>query len=71
MSPLFVKEVIRVLRETRARAEIAILIAEQNVRFLKLADRVDVIDHGRIAFSGRPAELEADDGLRRAYFGLH
>jgi branched-chain amino acid transport system ATP-binding protein len=28
------------------------------------------MEDGRIKFSGTPAEIVADDGLRRAYFGL-
>ena len=69
LSPLFVNEVIGVLAQFRAR-ELALLIAEQNVRFLDLADRVYTLDNGRIGFSGTVAEMHENDALRRAYFGL-
>jgi branched-chain amino acid transport system ATP-binding protein len=69
LSPLFVKEVIRVLRDFRAQG-LSLLIAEQNVRFLDLADRVYTLDGGRIGFAGGVAEMHANDALRRAYFGL-
>ncbi len=69
LSPLFVKEVVHTLarlRETR----LALLVAEQNVRFLDLADRVYTLDNGRIGFAGTVAMMHENDALRRAYFGL-
>lgn len=69
LSPLYVKEVIAVLAPLR-RQELALLIAEQNVKFLELADRVYTLDNGRISFSGTVAAMHENDALRRAYFGL-
>jgi branched-chain amino acid transport system ATP-binding protein len=70
LSPLYVKEVIGVLARFRQR-ELAFLIAEQNVKFLALADRVYTLDNGRIGFSGTVAAMQENDALRRAYFGLN
>lgn len=69
LSPMFVREVMQVLARLRARG-LTLLIAEQNVKFLDLADRVYALEGGRIGFSGSVAALRADDALRRAYFGL-
>jgi branched-chain amino acid transport system ATP-binding protein len=69
LSPLLVQQVIEVLRRFRADG-VSLLIAEQNVAFLDLADRVFTLDGGRIGFEGTVAALHADDALRRAYFGL-
>jgi len=69
LSPLFVSEVIAVLRRFRGTG-LALLIAEQNVAFLGLADRVYTLEGGRIGFEGSVAALHADDALHRAYFGL-
>jgi branched-chain amino acid transport system ATP-binding protein len=69
LSPLYVKEVIGVLAQFRTK-ELALLIAEQNVKFLVLADRVYTLDNGRIGFSGTVAAMQENDALRRAYFGL-
>jgi branched-chain amino acid transport system ATP-binding protein len=44
--------------------------AEQNVKFLELADRVYTLDNGRIGFFGTVSEIHKNDALRRAYFGL-
>ena len=69
LSPVFVKEVIHVLGQFRDMG-LALLIAEQNVKFLDLADRVYTLEGGRIGFEGTVSELHADAALERAYFGL-
>jgi branched-chain amino acid transport system ATP-binding protein len=69
LSPLFVKEVIRVLGQFRGQG-LALLIAEQNVKFLELADRVYTLDGGRIGFAGTVAAMHENDAVMRAYFGL-
>jgi branched-chain amino acid transport system ATP-binding protein len=69
LSPLLVKEVIALLRRFRGDG-LSLLIAEQNVKFLELADQVYTMQGGRIEFSGTVEQLHADDALRRAYFGL-
>ncbi len=71
LSPLFVQQVIAVLEKFRAGGQgLAMLIAEQNVAFLDLADRVYTLEGGRIRFEGTVEQLHADDALHRAYFGL-
>jgi branched-chain amino acid transport system ATP-binding protein len=69
LSPLFVKEVIRVLADFRNHG-LSLLVAEQNVKFLEIADRVYTLDGGRIGFTGSVAAMHENDALRRAYFGL-
>jgi len=69
LSPLFVREVVRVLGRFRTSG-LSLLIAEQNVKFLELADRVYTLEGGRIGFRGSVAALHENDALRRAYFGL-
>ncbi len=69
LSPLLVKEVITVLGRFGDHGP-ALLIAEQNVNFLKLANRVYILNGGRIGFEGSVSELEGNDALRREYFGL-
>lgn len=70
LSPLLVTEVVDILRTIRQERDVALLIAEQNVKFLELADRVYVLEGGRIRFNGSVQELRRDDALRRAFFGL-
>ena len=52
------------------RTGIALLIVEQNVEMvLSVAHRVFVLDLGRNAFDGTPAELRGSDRIRRLYLG--
>ena len=49
----------------------AILMAEQDAQSaLRIADRVYVLEHGRIGREGTSAELGADDYIRQAYLGV-
>lgn len=70
LSPRFVLEVVEILGRLHADG-LTLLIAEQNVRFLDVADRAFVLDGGRIAFQGSVAELQANDAVRKSYFGLN
>ena len=53
------------------REGLTILLAEQNVNFsLELADRVYVLEKGRIRYQGTAAELRADKALRHELLAL-
>ena len=69
LAPRFVKEVASVLDQFRGHG-LSLLIAEQNIKFLDLADRVYTLEGGRIGFYGTVAAMHENDALRRAYFGL-
>ncbi|MGA7571872.1 MAG: ABC transporter ATP-binding protein [Candidatus Aquilonibacter sp.] len=69
LAPVFVKQVVDVLR-TAIGEGTALLIAEQNVAFLPLADRGYLIDGGRVRLSGTREQLESSGAVREAYFGL-
>jgi branched-chain amino acid transport system ATP-binding protein len=68
-SPILVKEVVVALRYLRDMGQ-SLLIAEQNVKFLELADRVYTLDGGHIGFCGSVEAMHENDALRGAYFGL-
>jgi branched-chain amino acid transport system ATP-binding protein len=47
------------------------LLVEQNVHHsLRLADRVHVLENGRVVRSGTPAELRQDKAIPQAHLGL-
>ncbi len=70
LSPVYVNSVVEALARTMGQTGPALLVVEQNMKFLALAQRVYVIEGGRRRFRGTVDELQADDSLRRAYFGL-
>jgi branched-chain amino acid transport system ATP-binding protein len=69
LSPLLVQEILELIQGLHGQ-DMAFLIAEQNVKFLDIADHVYVIDFGKVAFSGSVEELQHNDAVRRAYFGV-
>jgi branched-chain amino acid transport system ATP-binding protein len=67
LAPLVVQMLLRQLLELK-RTAVTIFLSEQNLKFAtRLADRVYIIDKGEIKYSGTPAELAADEGIRRMY----
>jgi branched-chain amino acid transport system ATP-binding protein len=70
LSPLNLREIFRVIRRLRERGT-TILIVEQNVRqTLTCADRVYVLENGRIVMQGTGQELIKHDHVRKSYLGL-
>jgi branched-chain amino acid transport system ATP-binding protein len=50
---------------------VAILLVEQNVvQSLDIADRAHVMEHGVIALTGTGRELASDRALAKAYLGM-
>ena len=49
----------------------SILLVEQNTHLaLKLVDYVHVMSKGQVVYSGKPAELRANDAIRSDYLGI-
>lgn len=69
LAPVFVAQVIETLKKVIGTGT-SLLIAEQNIAFLELADRGYLMDHGSMKVSGTRAELESSDAVRQAYFGV-
>ena len=70
LAPLVVEEVYRILTELK-QTGVAILLVEQNALLaLKIADRAYVLDSGRVVHAGPAAELAADRDRIRTLMGL-
>ncbi len=70
LAPRAVELLTEALR-TVNKSGVAILLVEQDVmNALELADRAYVIDHGRVVKSGPAAGLVNDRAIREAYMGL-
>ena len=69
LAPLLVRDVFRVVTSMRAEG-ISILLVEQNARFgLEVADRVYVLNDGKVVHSGAAQDLARDQGRVRALAG--
>ena len=65
LAPMLVLQVGRFLDEI-ARRGVAILLVEQKLTIaLKISHRVYVMGHGHIVFEGTPADLAANEAVRR------
>jgi branched-chain amino acid transport system ATP-binding protein len=69
LAPLVVDRMLRAVRAAADDRGIAVLLVEQHVkRALEIADRVLVMQRGRIVLSGTPAEIGGQIGdLQSAY----
>jgi len=65
LAPMLVAQVGRFLDEI-ARRGVSILLVEQKLTIaLKISHRVYVMGHGRIVFEGTPADLAANEAVRK------
>ncbi len=70
LSPLLVEEMFALIRRLHGEG-LALLLVEQNVvQSLELAQRGYVLENGRIVLSGPASSLRDDPALRRAYLGV-
>ncbi len=70
LSPLLVEEMFALIARLRADG-LAIMLVEQNVvQSLDLADRAYVLENGVCVLSGPAAVLRANPDLKRTYLGL-
>ena len=69
LSPVLVSTIMRMIREVNALG-VTVVLVEQNVRqALRLASRAFVLAKGRVAASGRAAELASEGKIAAAYLG--
>ena len=71
LSPLMTYEVFAAIKTLVEREGVAVILVEQNVAIaLDVADRGYVLDHGRIVYQGRAADLANDSLIKETYMGL-
>jgi branched-chain amino acid transport system ATP-binding protein len=67
LAPIIVQQVGDLIAEI-ARRGVAILLVEQKLSIaMRISHRVYVMGHGRIVFEGTPAELKANQTVRREW----
>lgn len=70
LAPIIINELFKALKQIRDQG-ITILFVEQNVRrTLQEADRAYILETGRVVMNGTPEELQGEDQVKKAYFGL-
>jgi branched-chain amino acid transport system ATP-binding protein len=70
LSPLLVEEMFDLIDRLKSEG-LTILLVEQNVlQSMEIADRAFVMENGDIRLSGKPSVLMDDPELQRSYLGL-
>jgi len=70
LAPLVVQEIFRILRRINEERKVSMLLVEQNAAMaLELADRVYLLETGRVVTSGPSEMIRDDETLRKAYLG--
>jgi branched-chain amino acid transport system ATP-binding protein len=69
LAPLVIDQIYEVIADLK-RQGIAILLVEENAsRTIGVADRVYLLDDGKIVWSGSPSEMEENADLLEIYLG--
>jgi branched-chain amino acid transport system ATP-binding protein len=70
LSPLLVEELFGLIRDIHAQG-VALLLVEQNVvQSLEVAQRAYILDNGRFVLEGSADKIRDDPALKRAYLGM-
>jgi branched-chain amino acid transport system ATP-binding protein len=65
LAPVMLEQISKALERLRQATPITVLLGEQNVTFaLPHADRVYVLEHGRIVWEGDPSRFAVEAGTR-------
>ena len=70
LAPMVVELVVEMLRELKSEG-VSMLLVEQSLQMaLDLAERVYILDQGRVVFDGAAQELKNNDQLTASYLGV-
>lgn len=70
LSPLLVEQMFMLIKKINEMG-LAVILVEQNViQSLAIADRAYVIEQGTVAISGKADDLRENDALKKSYLGL-
>jgi branched-chain amino acid transport system ATP-binding protein len=70
LAPLVVRSIFEIIRTINQTDHVAVLLVEQNARLaLELSTDAYVLEVGRVVVSGKSADLQGQDSVRRSYLG--
>ena len=67
---MIVDEIEKTLMHIKEQGMTTILVEQNAVRALELADRAVILDTGGIVFDGLASDVLADEGLRAEYLAI-
>ncbi len=70
LAPMVVRSIFEIIRSINQTDRVAVLLVEQNARLaLELSSEAYVLEVGRVAVSGKSADLQGNESVRRSYLG--
>ncbi len=69
LSPIFVEEIFKIIREISASGTTVLLVEQNAKKALSIADRAYVLETGNIVLSGNAQELMDNESIKKAYLG--
>jgi len=69
LAPVIVQEVFNIIRRLKEAGTTLLLVEQFAKSALEVADYAYVMEHGRIALEGTPAELHSNERMLSAYLG--
>jgi branched-chain amino acid transport system ATP-binding protein len=70
LAPMLVREIAAAIETINREDRVSVILVEQNSRMaLRISSHAYVLETGRVALSGRSAELIDNDHVRRLYLG--
>src|SRR5690606_33664418 len=70
LAPVIVKEIERIVYSIRERGITTIIVEQNAVAALRLADRAVILDSGELVFTGSAKELLDNEDLRNEYLAI-
>ena len=71
LAPKLVEQISGIIREIHEQGTAVVLVEQNAVMALRVADHAVVFEVGRVALSGTTAELEQTEDVQRLYLGGH
>ena len=70
LAPVIVHEIEKILEEIKALGLTVVIVEQNAIAALRLADRAVILDTGEVAFTGLAKDVLADEALRREYLAI-
>lgn len=70
LAPMLVQDIFNVVKQINQEGTTVLIVEQNAVQTLRMAQRGYVMEHGKIILSGTGEELLSDSRIREAYLGL-
>jgi branched-chain amino acid transport system ATP-binding protein len=70
LSPLMVREVMKIIRELKQKGETILLVEQNSTLALTVSDRAYILENGRVVFEGPADALSRNGEAKQKYLGI-